>query len=114
MSKTIEFIELEIKYSQLKIDKAKKEKIHQETMALLVPENKNINLAVVNDIEISFNEYKIKQLEQIKIELEAWEICKNNTMGNDYLYEITIYKSKKEDYDKFKKALEVGKIKWNN
>lgn len=50
---------------------------------------------------------RLNVLEQIKLELEAWEIVKNKTMGNDYLYEIVIYKSEKDDYEKFEKALEV-------
>lgn len=76
MIKTIEFVENEIEFYQLKINKAKEEKVYRETIALLFPENKNINLATVNEIEISLNEYKIKCLQQIKCELEAWEELK--------------------------------------
>lgn len=50
---------------------------------------------------------RLNVLEQIKVELEAWQIVKNKTMGNDYLYEIVIYKSEKDDYEKFERALEV-------
>ena len=60
MTKTIEFVEKEIEFCQLKINKAKEEKVYRETIALMFPENKNINLATVNEIEISLNEYKIK------------------------------------------------------
>ncbi|MBR6515877.1 MAG: hypothetical protein IKT40_03360 [Bacilli bacterium] len=121
MTKTIEFVEEEIKFCQLKINKAKEEKIYQETMVLLLPENKNINLEVVNEIEISYNEYKIKQLEQIKCELEAWEVVKRELVLTvkedkqkyDFAYYWLIYhpyellEIEKQDYEIIKKALEA-------
>lgn len=50
---------------------------------------------------------RIPIFQQIKAELEAWYVVKDKTMGNDYYYEIIIYKSEKDDYKKFEKALEV-------
>lgn len=52
-------------------------------------------------------EYLLTIYQQIKSELEAWYVVKDKTMGNNYYYEIIIYKSEKDDYKKFEKALEV-------
>jgi hypothetical protein len=115
MSKTIEFIEKEIESCRLKINKAKEEKLYRETIALIFPENKNINLTTVNEIERPLNEYKIKYLQQIKCELEAWQAVKKHleVFEEDYwngipVEEITMTsKIYRKDYPIIKKALEV-------
>lgn len=92
MSKTIEFIEKEIEFSKEQI-------VKYENHLLAFPQ-----VNVENRLEEMKKDLQI--LEQIKIELEAWETTKENTMGDDFHYEINIYKSDK-GYNKFKKGLEV-------
>ena len=109
MNRYIEFVEKEIEFCQLKINKAKEEKIYRETIALIVPENKNINLVTVNEIEISLNEYKIKCLHQIKCVLEAWEVVKRYTSTPEDVVEGGYYfiKGLDDEFETIKKALEL-------
>lgn len=103
MSKTIEFVDEKIKMLNVAIESAVK----------IVKEFDGI--APVDSYKKLVEEHlkEIQTLEQIKIELEAWEITKENTMGDDFHYEINIYKSDK-GYNKFKKGLEIedGKNKF--
>lgn len=66
--------------------------------------------------ELSDNDYKlcndrIKKLQQIKAELEAWEICKRHLILDKEFHQIDLHlhhdTKYKEDYLKLKKALEV-------
>lgn len=106
MTKTIEFIEKEIENSKKFLDRAI---------------NYNLTICFKNETE------KLQTLEQIKCELEAWEICKNKlnlkvqteeavTEGfcmkgywllvEQYPYTQTTI-IEQEEYEIFKKALEV-------
>ena len=100
---SLKFIDTEIKCCYLNINKAKEENLYQKTLSILIPENKNINLAVLNDLQISLNEEKIKFFQQIKSELEAWYEIKNLYLKG-YFSRVAL---PNESDKKFKKALEV-------
>lgn len=119
---SLEWIDFEINFCKQKINKAKSEILYQKSIAILLSEN-NINLTLVNEFEMLLNEEKIKYLEQIKSELEAWysikqgiKLCESK-MYEDSYYEYLQFEeelfdeSESEDAGErltpIKKALEV-------
>ena len=120
---SLEFIDEEIKFCQAKINKAHQDNIYQQTMALLILENKNIDFALLNNFHISLNETKIKYLNQIKSELEAWYSVKKGLkikegkVDDDSFFEYLEFEDELFDENQYeyaylnlkpiKKALEV-------
>lgn len=110
---SLKFINTEIEFCYLTINKAKEENLYQKTLSILIPENKNINLAVINDLQISLNEEKIKHFQQIKDILEAWEVCINDNAILDVLKtlakgeSINWHRLPEEKQKILKKVLEV-------
>ena len=119
---SLEWIDFEINFCKQKINKAKSEILYQKSIAILLPEN-NINLTLVNEFEMLLNEEKIKYLEQIKFEIEAWysikqgiKLCEGKVYEDSY-YEYLQFdeelfdESESEDAGErltpIKKALEV-------
>lgn len=58
------------------------------------------------DEETTKIEAEIQQWKNIKIMLLAWQVAYDNTFGDDYRYEINIYKSDK-NYAIFDEALKL-------
>ena len=113
---SLKFIDTEIKCCYLNINKAKEENLYQKTLSILIPENKNINLAVLNDLQISLNEEKIKFFQQIKTELEAWYSVKSGLiyekeskyrMSEENRCSYIIYLTD-DEVESIQKALEVN------
>lgn len=102
---SLEWIDFEINFCKQKINKAKSEILYQKSMAILLPEN-NINFTLINEFEISLNEEKIKYLEQIKFEIEAWYSIKQGLkiregkIDDDSYYEYLDF-----EYDLFDEGL---------
>ena len=120
---SLEWIDFEINFCKQKINKAKSEILYQKSIAILLPEN-NINLTLVNEFEMLLNEEKIKYLEQIKFEIEAWysikqgiKLCESK-MYEDSYYEYLQFEEKLFDESEsedagerltpIKKAMEVS------
>lgn len=107
----INWINEEIEYCRCKINKAKQEKLYQKTLAVLNPKSKNIDSETLTDFHILLNEKKIQTLQQIKTELEAWEIVKQNFVlqwedkDNSSGYYFKYFGDK--EYEILKKALGV-------
>ena len=57
---------------------------------------------------ITYCEEKLEMFQQIKTELEVWEVIKTflTNIGNEYVLSIDSYYNKQE-YERLKKALEV-------
>jgi hypothetical protein len=121
---SLEWIDFEINFCKQKINKLKSEILYQKAIAILDPK-KNICLPLVNEFEISLNEERIKYLEQIKFEIEAWhsikqgiKLCEGKFYDDSY-YEYLQFEeelfdeSESEDAGErlkpIKKALEVEK-----
>lgn len=113
MSKTIEYVNEEIKYWQKTINTLRSEKLTQKIIVTLNPLYKVEN-ATLCDSHILAIEKKLTHLQQIKCELEAWEVVKkycdyqdndrfNCLKGAFYLIEPI----KGLDFVTLKKALEV-------
>lgn len=68
------------------------------------PEKKKL----LNNLELEINRInsEIQQWKEIKLMLEAWQVAYDNTFGDDYRYEINIYKSDK-NYTLFDEAFKL-------
>lgn len=66
----------------------------------------SVNVIGKDTKDPDFWEERLRHLQQIKTILEAWEVVFDKTMGDDFRYEINIYKCDK-DYEKFNKAFEM-------
>lgn len=73
---SLEFIDVEIRMCKMKIKEAQDNILYKQTMAFLIPENQNIDSAILNNLHISLNELKITHLTQIKKELEEYNEIK--------------------------------------
>jgi hypothetical protein len=104
---SLEFIEKEIRELKFQINYIKSNM------------KKYIDFRTEGQLEIDMRQLKINHLQQIKSQLEAWHIVKNKSVD---LYDIktsqdteefncdlyTEYQLTEEEFNKLKKALEVG------
>ena len=92
MSKTIEFVEKEIEYT--------KRKLEQLEIDLNFPFRKDVITHLKEDLQT---------LEQIKCELEAWEVVKEYTDTSEDIVNTEYYfiKGIDDEFETLKKALEV-------
>lgn len=93
MSKTIEFVEKSIKKQTKKLEELKRQKEHYE---ILHNSNSIISYTphiVSIDLEISNIEFNLEHIKQIKTDLEAWEVVKDNVdvYGHEYNGELVEY-----------------------
>ena len=109
MSKTIEFIEQATIANQRKLEQYKKDlEYYQKDVSLINYGAKIFQLK--HDIE-HIEKIVLPNLQQIKAELEAWEIVKKYLILDKEFHQIDLHlhhnTKYKEDYLKLKKAMEV-------